>query len=181
MLDSPGTEVTSSCLLSLIWVLGIKLDSSAKRLSSGRREPLGHLPSLRPEIQRYRQLCEAPGRAVHIRSLSCQTWRAGGLETLVCESWLAEAGEVGGLSHPLTAVPQRLPRQFDFTFVEVYRVKKFHFTSKHVEDEDNDLKELEKQKFGHIRKDKPPCACSAPRSSWNCDGEILHSPSIEVR
>ncbi|XP_034372028.1 ceramide kinase [Arvicanthis niloticus] len=71
--------------------------------------------------------------------------------------------------------------QFDFTFVEVYRVKKFHFTSKHVEDEDNDLKDLEKQKFGQICKDNPPCACSASRSSWNCDGEILHSPAIEVR
>ncbi|EDL04412.1 ceramide kinase, isoform CRA_a, partial [Mus musculus] len=71
--------------------------------------------------------------------------------------------------------------QFDFTFVEVYRVKKFHFTSKHVEDEDNDSKEQEKQKFGKICKDRPSCTCSASRSSWNCDGEVMHSPAIEVR
>uniref|UniRef100_A0ABK0LDE2 Ceramide kinase n=1 Tax=Rattus norvegicus TaxID=10116 RepID=A0ABK0LDE2_RAT len=71
--------------------------------------------------------------------------------------------------------------QFGFTFVEVYRVKKFQFTSKHVEDDDNDLKELEKQKFGQICKDNPPCACPTSRSSWNCDGEVLHSPAIEVR
>lgn len=71
--------------------------------------------------------------------------------------------------------------QFDFTFVEVYRVKKFQFISKQVEDDDNDLKELEKQKFGQICKDNPPCTYPTSRSSWNCDGEVLHSPAIEVR
>ncbi|KAH0520643.1 Ceramide kinase [Microtus ochrogaster] len=70
--------------------------------------------------------------------------------------------------------------QFDFTFVEVYRVKKFQFTSKHVDDEDNDLKENGKQGFGQICTDSPTCSCSPSRSSWNCDGEILHSPAIEV-
>ncbi|KAM7317473.1 hypothetical protein ACRRTK_023775 [Alexandromys fortis] len=71
--------------------------------------------------------------------------------------------------------------QFDFTFVEVYRVKKFQFTSKHVDDEDSDLKENGKQGFGQICTDNPTCSCSPSRSSWNCDGEILHSPAIEVR
>ncbi|XP_055482986.1 ceramide kinase isoform X2 [Psammomys obesus] len=71
--------------------------------------------------------------------------------------------------------------QFDFTFVEVYRVKKFQFVSKHVEDEDSDLKEPGKQGFGQICNDSPRCSCLASRSSWNCDGEILHSPTIEVR
>lgn len=79
------------------------------------------------------------------------------------------------------APPPCLPRQFDFTFVEVYRVKKFQFTSKHVDDEDSNLKENGKQGFGQICTDSPTCSCSSSRSSWNCDGEILHSPAIEVR
>ncbi|EHH20339.1 hypothetical protein EGK_03171 [Macaca mulatta] len=71
--------------------------------------------------------------------------------------------------------------QFDFTFVEVYRVKKFQFTSKHVEDEDSDLKEEGKKRFGHICSSHPSCCCAVSNSSWNCDGEVLHSPAIEVR
>ncbi|XP_033089441.1 ceramide kinase isoform X1 [Trachypithecus francoisi] len=71
--------------------------------------------------------------------------------------------------------------QFDFTFVEVYRVKKFQFTSKHVEDEDSDLKEGGKKRFGHICSSHPSCCCAVSNSSWNCDGEVLHSPAIEVR
>ncbi|XP_023558322.1 ceramide kinase [Octodon degus] len=71
--------------------------------------------------------------------------------------------------------------QFDFTFVEVYRVKRFQFTSKHVEDADSDLAERGKQRFGQICTDSPSCCCPASGSSWNCDGEVLHSPSIEVR
>uniref|UniRef100_A0A8C5LAE8 Ceramide kinase n=1 Tax=Jaculus jaculus TaxID=51337 RepID=A0A8C5LAE8_JACJA len=71
--------------------------------------------------------------------------------------------------------------QFDFTFVEVYRIKKFQFTSRHVEDEDSDLKEHGKQRFGQICSDSPACCCPASSSSWNCDGEVLHSPAIEVR
>uniref|UniRef100_A0A2K5D5Z1 Ceramide kinase n=1 Tax=Aotus nancymaae TaxID=37293 RepID=A0A2K5D5Z1_AOTNA len=71
--------------------------------------------------------------------------------------------------------------QFDFTFVEVYRVKKFQFTSKHVEDEDSDLKEGGKKRFGHICSGHPSCCCAVSSSSWNCDGEVLHSPAIEVR
>uniref|UniRef100_A0A250YFV0 Ceramide kinase n=2 Tax=Castor canadensis TaxID=51338 RepID=A0A250YFV0_CASCN len=71
--------------------------------------------------------------------------------------------------------------QFDFTFVEVYRIKKFQFTSKHMDDEDSDLKEQGKQRFGQICSDSPTCCCSASRGSWNCDGELLRSPAIEVR
>ncbi|XP_029418249.1 ceramide kinase [Nannospalax galili] len=71
--------------------------------------------------------------------------------------------------------------QFDFTFVDVYRVKKFQFTSKPTEEEDSNLKERGKQRFGHICNDSPMCGLSASSSSWNCDGEILHSPTIEVR
>lgn len=102
------------------------------------------------------------------------------LPRTVSPGWLKQQSWEACVTHSLPP-PRCLPRQFDFTFVEVYRVKKFHFTSKHVEDEDNDLKDLEKQKFGQICKDNPPCACSASKSSWNCDGEILHSPALEVR
>lgn len=71
--------------------------------------------------------------------------------------------------------------QFDFTFVEVYRVKKFQFMAKHVEDEDTDLKDRGKARFGHICSDHPSCCCAASSSSWNCDGELLNSSTIEVR
>uniref|UniRef100_A0A7N4P2M5 Ceramide kinase n=1 Tax=Sarcophilus harrisii TaxID=9305 RepID=A0A7N4P2M5_SARHA len=71
--------------------------------------------------------------------------------------------------------------QFDFAFVEVYRVRKFQFTSKHVDDEDGDLKDLGKKRFGQICSDHPACCCSLPNSTWNCDGEILNNSAIEVR
>ncbi|XP_015357218.2 ceramide kinase [Marmota marmota marmota] len=71
--------------------------------------------------------------------------------------------------------------QFDFSFVEVYRVKKFQFTSKSLDEEDHTLKDRGKQGLGQICCDNPASCCSAPRSSWNCDGEILHSSAIEVR
>lgn len=71
--------------------------------------------------------------------------------------------------------------QFDFSFVEVYRVKKFQFTSKPLDDEDHGLKGGGKQAFGHVCSDSPTCCCSVPKSFWNCDGEILHCSAIEVR
>ncbi|XP_077025314.1 ceramide kinase isoform X2 [Tamandua tetradactyla] len=71
--------------------------------------------------------------------------------------------------------------QFDFTFVEVYRVKRFQFTSKSLEDEDSDLQDGGKKRLGQICSDRPPCCCSMPSSSWNCDGEVLSSSAIEVR
>lgn len=80
-----------------------------------------------------------------------------------------------------TASPFRVSLQFDFAFVEVYRVRKFQFVSKHVEDEDSDLKERGKTRFGQICSDHPPCCCSVSNSSWNCDGEVLSSSAIEVR
>ncbi|XP_044535218.1 ceramide kinase [Gracilinanus agilis] len=71
--------------------------------------------------------------------------------------------------------------QFDFTFVEVYRVRKFQFMSKHSEDEDGDLKDLRKKRFGPICSKHQSCCCSLPSSTWNCDGEILNNSAIEVR
>ncbi|KAM6214947.1 ceramide kinase [Rhynchocyon petersi] len=71
--------------------------------------------------------------------------------------------------------------QFDFTFVEVYRVRKFQFTSKSLEDEDSDLREGGKKRFGQLCSHHPACCCPVSNSSWNCDGEVLSSPAIEVR
>nr|KAF6277508.1 ceramide kinase [Pipistrellus kuhlii] len=71
--------------------------------------------------------------------------------------------------------------QFDFTFVEVYRVKRFQFVSKQVEDEDGELGERGKQGLGQICSQHPSCCCSAASSSWNCDGEVLSGSAVEVR
>ncbi|CAM4477079.1 unnamed protein product [Lepidochelys olivacea] len=71
--------------------------------------------------------------------------------------------------------------QFDFTFVEVYRVKKFQFTSKHLEDSVIDVKDVGKKRFGQFCRDHPACCCNLSNSIWNCDGETLDSSTIEVR
>ncbi|XP_062990185.1 ceramide kinase [Elgaria multicarinata webbii] len=71
--------------------------------------------------------------------------------------------------------------QFDFDFVEVYRIKKFQFTSKHFEDGDSEPVDVQKKHFGQFCRDHPPCCCDLPDSTWNCDGETLDSSSIEVK
>ncbi|XP_043352325.1 ceramide kinase isoform X2 [Dermochelys coriacea] len=71
--------------------------------------------------------------------------------------------------------------QFDFTFIEVYRVKKFQFTSKHLEDSVSDVKDVGKKRFGQFCRDQPACCCNLSNSIWNCDGETLDSSAIEVR
>lgn len=68
--------------------------------------------------------------------------------------------------------------QFDFTFVEVYRVKRFQFVSKQADEEEA---EQGKQGLSPICSQHSPCCCAAASSSWNCDGEVLHSPALEVR
>lgn len=69
--------------------------------------------------------------------------------------------------------------QFNFTFIEVYRIRKFHFTSQHLEDSD-DIKDLQKKHFGQFCRDHPACCCTSSSSTWNCDGETLESSAIEV-
>ncbi|XP_018106474.1 ceramide kinase L homeolog isoform X1 [Xenopus laevis] len=74
--------------------------------------------------------------------------------------------------------------QFDFPFVEVYRVKNFQFTPKHFEDEDNestDIGILGKKNFSQICTDHPSCGCNHVNSIWNCDGETLDQTAIEMR
>ncbi|XP_010853044.1 PREDICTED: ceramide kinase, partial [Bison bison bison] len=72
--------------------------------------------------------------------------------------------------------------QFDFTFVEVYRVKKFQFVSKPAEEEDSSVLGRGKKRLGPLCSEHPAsCCCRPSSSSWNCDGEVLSSPAIEVR
>ncbi|XP_065794925.1 ceramide kinase [Muntiacus reevesi] len=72
--------------------------------------------------------------------------------------------------------------QFDFTFVEVYRVKKFQFVSKPAEDEDSSVLGRGKKRLGQLCSEHPSaCCCRTASSAWNCDGEVLSSPAIEVR
>uniref|UniRef100_A0A4W5NVS8 Ceramide kinase n=1 Tax=Hucho hucho TaxID=62062 RepID=A0A4W5NVS8_9TELE len=71
--------------------------------------------------------------------------------------------------------------QFDMTFVEVHRVRRFRFTPRHCQnDSELDLRENGKQLFSQICRDHPACSCSPTYSSWNCDGEILPHAAIEV-
>ena len=66
--------------------------------------------------------------------------------------------------------------------MEVYRVKKFQFVSKPAEDEDSSVLGRGKKRLGQLCSEHPTsCCCRASSSSWNCDGEVLSSPAIEVR
>ncbi|NXW10017.1 CERK1 kinase, partial [Fregetta grallaria] len=71
--------------------------------------------------------------------------------------------------------------QFDFSFVDVYRVKSFQFTSKLSEDNESNVTDIGKKRFGQFCRDHPACCCSIANSTWNCDGETLDSSAIEVR
>ncbi|PKU43498.1 hypothetical protein llap_6202 [Limosa lapponica baueri] len=71
--------------------------------------------------------------------------------------------------------------QFDFSFVDVYRVKSFQFTSKLSEDNESSVTDIGKKRFGQFCRDHPVCCCNIANSTWNCDGETLDSSAIEVR
>ncbi|KAJ7997636.1 hypothetical protein DPEC_G00214190 [Dallia pectoralis] len=71
--------------------------------------------------------------------------------------------------------------QFDMTFVEVHRVRRFRFVPRHCQsDSERELRGNGKRTFGQICRDHPACGCSPAYSSWNCDGEILPHAAIEV-
>ncbi|RXM27958.1 Ceramide kinase [Acipenser ruthenus] len=70
--------------------------------------------------------------------------------------------------------------QFDLTFVEVYRVKKFKFTPNHCDSEFSNIRDVRENAFGQICRDHPSCDCTPVNSNWNCDGEILEHAAIEV-
>uniref|UniRef100_A0A7N6AL69 DAGKc domain-containing protein n=1 Tax=Anabas testudineus TaxID=64144 RepID=A0A7N6AL69_ANATE len=75
--------------------------------------------------------------------------------------------------------------QFDLTFVEVHRVRRFRFTPRHCQSDSDlelDLQESSKRQiFSQICRDHPACGCTPTYSSWNCDGEILTHTAIDVR
>lgn len=73
--------------------------------------------------------------------------------------------------------------QFDHSFVEVHRVRKFRFQPRQHE-----LVSLEdlsdgpkKTGFSPICSAQTTCNYSTSHSSWNCDGEILPHAAIQVR
>lgn len=83
--------------------------------------------------------------------------------------------------------PTHPSQQFDLSFVEVHRVRRFRFTPRHCQS-DSDLELLDlrdsgkhHQIFSHICRDHPACGCAPAYSSWNCDGEILNHTAIDVR
>ncbi|XP_068169854.1 ceramide kinase-like isoform X3 [Antennarius striatus] len=75
--------------------------------------------------------------------------------------------------------------QFDLTFVEVHRVRRFCFTPRHCQSDSDlelDLRENGKRQiFRQFCRDYPTCGCAPAYSSWNCDGEILTHTAIDVR
>lgn len=73
--------------------------------------------------------------------------------------------------------------QFDHSFVEVYRVRKFRFQPLHCEPASSeDLSEtLKKAAFPAMCSPQTSCNYRDPQSSWTCDGEILRHTAITVR
>ncbi|XP_041820174.1 ceramide kinase [Chelmon rostratus] len=72
--------------------------------------------------------------------------------------------------------------QFDHSFVEVHRVRKFSFQPRHRELASlEDLSESPKKTgFSSICSAQTACNHSTARSSWNCDGETLPHTAIQV-
>lgn len=72
--------------------------------------------------------------------------------------------------------------QFDHSFVEVYRVRKFQFWPNHLEpDSSEDLSETPKKVAIPTLCSPQTCNDRAKQSSWTCDGEILRHTAITVR
>uniref|UniRef100_A0A8C7XL58 Ceramide kinase n=1 Tax=Oryzias sinensis TaxID=183150 RepID=A0A8C7XL58_9TELE len=72
--------------------------------------------------------------------------------------------------------------QFDHSFVEVHRVKKFHFEPLDPQPLllENQSELPKKPGFCPMGSAQTTCIPSAAHSSWNCDGEILHHAAIQV-
>uniref|UniRef100_A0A3Q1GMS1 Ceramide kinase n=1 Tax=Acanthochromis polyacanthus TaxID=80966 RepID=A0A3Q1GMS1_9TELE len=72
--------------------------------------------------------------------------------------------------------------QFDHSFVEVHRVRKFRFQPQHLKLASlEDLSEpLQKKGFNPICSAQTACSYSAAHSSWTCDGELLPHTAIQV-
>lgn len=72
--------------------------------------------------------------------------------------------------------------QFDHSFVEVHRIRKFHFQPwRHDLVSLEDLSEIPKKTgFRPICSAQTTCNSSTAHSSWTCDGEILPHTAIQV-
>lgn len=72
--------------------------------------------------------------------------------------------------------------QFDHSFVEVHRVRKFRFQPRHLEMVSlEDLSDVPKKStYTPICSTPSRCTYGSAHSSWNCDGEILHHTAIQV-
>ncbi|XP_031721545.1 ceramide kinase [Anarrhichthys ocellatus] len=72
--------------------------------------------------------------------------------------------------------------QFDHSFVEVHRVKKFRFQPRHHElvSLEDPIESPKKTGFSPICSAQTTCNYSTCRSSWSCDGEILPDAAIQV-
>lgn len=73
--------------------------------------------------------------------------------------------------------------QFDHSFVEVHRVRKFRFRPRHREPAwSEDMNETPKKAaFPTLCSPQTSCNDRTPQSSWTCDGEILRHTAITVR
>jgi len=60
-------------------------------------------------------------------------------------------------------------------------VKSFQFTSKLLEDNESNVTDIGKKRFGQFCRDHQACCCNIASSTWNCDGETLDSSAVEVR
>lgn len=85
--------------------------------------------------------------------------------------------------YPSALYPSLFSFQFDHSFVEVYRVRKFRFQPLHCEPASSkDLSETPKKAaFPAMCSPQTSCNYRDPQSSWTCDGEILRHTAITVR
>ncbi|XP_052094845.1 ceramide kinase-like [Mytilus californianus] len=86
-----------------------------------------------------------------------------------------ECSRFNFLKH-LMRVADRTADQFDFDFIKIYRVKEFSFRPfpEHEEEQKEDTAS------GGIKHSKLPSS-RMKTSVWNCDGEVIAHPSLQVR
>ncbi|KAM6984747.1 ceramide kinase [Aplochiton taeniatus] len=71
--------------------------------------------------------------------------------------------------------------QFDHTFVEVHRVRRFRFEpNHHWAGTGEDLSGSSKGRMSQICPAPPACGYGSLQSSWTCDGEVLPHVAIQV-
>ena len=66
--------------------------------------------------------------------------------------------------------------QFDFPFIQVFRVKEMKFRPL-VDEIDDTVESADSKQDGQQRLRSRP----THNSVWNCDGEIIEEPAIDIR